>query len=262
MRAMSFAALPARSPCAAAAVACCDSTPMYTMARSGFLETVASPLVRMAGVMLEAASVADGEPVRTIGRLKAVMTAATTSEPATAMPTVTHEERICEPNVGAADEVTRKLRLGPRRGVEADVRHAPGAPVHPLPALQQLLVDEEAPDHPEVCVAPPKDLVHVHLGIEAARLKILHQPAQDHHALLALDRHREQPAGAIDEAAQHAVVGHDHDVTTRSSTSRAARGRGLGVRPVEGGQRRRVQARLRACDLVDLPSQRGIDRGA
>src|SRR5690242_17663448 len=114
------------------------------MARSGFLETVASPLVRMAGVMFEAASAADGEPVRTIGRLKAVTTAATTSEQATAKPTVAQENRICEPNVGVAAGVTRKLWLGPRRRVEADVRHAAGAPVHPLPALQQLLVDEEA----------------------------------------------------------------------------------------------------------------------
>src|SRR6266852_1275860 len=88
-RAISLPAFPARSLCAADAVEPSDSTPAETMARSGFLETIASPLVRIAGWIVEDDVDSDGEAVRTTGRLKAMTRAATITEQATAIPTGT-----------------------------------------------------------------------------------------------------------------------------------------------------------------------------
>src|SRR5437870_10445498 len=71
-RAINFEALPARSCCAAEAVFSLDSTPTYTIARSGFLDTVASPLVITPGLNVDVvATLAEGAVTRMVGRLTA-----------------------------------------------------------------------------------------------------------------------------------------------------------------------------------------------
>src|SRR5207245_1219948 len=60
-RAISFEALPARSCWAAEAVFSLDSTPTYTITRSGLLATIASPLVTTPGARVGVlATLADG----------------------------------------------------------------------------------------------------------------------------------------------------------------------------------------------------------
>src|ERR1700704_1996690 len=69
-RAISFEALPARSCWAAEAVFSLDSTPTYTIARSGFLATIASPLVTTPGEKVGVvATLADGAVTKMLGRL-------------------------------------------------------------------------------------------------------------------------------------------------------------------------------------------------
>src|SRR5712692_2895489 len=69
------AALPARSDCAAAALLCLDSTAADINARSGFLDTVASPLVNTPGSNVDVVEVADGEVTRREGCLLTASTA-------------------------------------------------------------------------------------------------------------------------------------------------------------------------------------------
>src|SRR5213592_255392 len=78
---MSLAALVARSVWAAAAVAARDSIPALSRARSGFLETVASPLARIAESIPDVV-VAHRTLTRTGARL-ATITNATATEQAT-----------------------------------------------------------------------------------------------------------------------------------------------------------------------------------
>src|SRR5216684_2359338 len=68
-REISPAAFPARSDCAAAALLCLDSTAADINARSGFLDTVASPLVITPGSNVDVVEVADGEVTRREGGL-------------------------------------------------------------------------------------------------------------------------------------------------------------------------------------------------
>src|SRR2546430_14385101 len=82
MRAISLAALPARSAWAADAVEAVDSIAAPTTARSGFLDTVPSPLVRIAGWIVEDAADNEGEAVKTTGRPKVMTSAATITEQA------------------------------------------------------------------------------------------------------------------------------------------------------------------------------------
>jgi len=65
-----------------------------TTARSGFLDTVPSPLVRIAGWIVEDAVDNEGEALKTIGRPKVMTSAATITEQATAMPSETKLTRI------------------------------------------------------------------------------------------------------------------------------------------------------------------------
>src|ERR1051326_1128821 len=83
MRAISLAALAARSRWALLAVEAEASIPAEMMARSGFLETVASPLARTALSGPPVALVADRTLTRIGGRL-ATMTAAIATETAIA----------------------------------------------------------------------------------------------------------------------------------------------------------------------------------
>src|SRR4029077_1913299 len=62
--------------------------------RSAFFDTVASPLVSIAGVIVDDTTVAEGDPLKMTGLLIRVKTAATTNEHATAMPTVMSGVRI------------------------------------------------------------------------------------------------------------------------------------------------------------------------
>src|SRR5579864_8094449 len=94
MRAISFPALAARSLCAAAAVLCCELMPADTVARSGFTDTVASPLVNTpvsAGVVD-----ADGELIKTVGLPEAITTATTAIEQASAAASGTRNQRRVE----------------------------------------------------------------------------------------------------------------------------------------------------------------------
>src|ERR1700730_14883505 len=71
-RAINFEALAARSCCAADAVVSLDWTPTYTISRSGFLDTIASPLVITQGEKVDGvARLADGAVTRMVGRLTA-----------------------------------------------------------------------------------------------------------------------------------------------------------------------------------------------
>src|SRR6266849_2556423 len=92
MRLISFAALAARSPCAPDAVLCSDWMPADATARSGFLVTIASPLVRIAGVMVEVD--ADGALSSNAGRLDAMTIAAIASAQLTAIATGTANFRM------------------------------------------------------------------------------------------------------------------------------------------------------------------------
>src|SRR6266571_1364178 len=65
-----------------------------TTARSGFLDTMPSPLVRIAGSMVEDDVDSDGEPVKTTGRPKVMTSAAMITEQVTAIPSVTRLTRI------------------------------------------------------------------------------------------------------------------------------------------------------------------------
>src|SRR5438552_5665636 len=76
-----LASLAGRSLCAGAAVLPRDSIPAFSRARSGFLDTVASPLARIAESIPEAV-VADRTLTRTGARLTTI-TAATATEQAT-----------------------------------------------------------------------------------------------------------------------------------------------------------------------------------
>ena len=91
MRPTSFAVLAARSPWAPAAVLCWDWMPALTIARSGFLETVASPVVRMP------VSIVDDDVVAALtnkaGRLAATTIAATASVETMAKPIETATTR-------------------------------------------------------------------------------------------------------------------------------------------------------------------------
>src|SRR5258708_21830317 len=108
MRLISFAALRERSAWSAEAVGCWESMPAPITARSGFFDTMASPLVRIAGVMVVFAVTADGELVSTTGRPNVTTIAATTTEQVTATPSGTIMLRTCEPNVARARRVTRE----------------------------------------------------------------------------------------------------------------------------------------------------------
>src|SRR5712692_11203182 len=68
-RAINLLALVARSCCAADAVFCLESTPTEITARSGFLETIASPLVITPGSNVAVVDEADGAASSIVGRL-------------------------------------------------------------------------------------------------------------------------------------------------------------------------------------------------
>src|SRR5690348_2564660 len=201
MRAMSLAAREARSLCAAAAVLCSVPMPAERIARSAFFDTVASPLVRIAGVIVDDTTVAEGDPVRTTGRLIRVKTAATTSEHATAMPTVMSGVRIWQTQRRSPRwrNARASLLAGPAGRIQADVRHGTGAPVVAVPPLHQLFIDEVAAQRPEVRVPAGDDAVHLGLGVDTARLEVLDQPAQHDQSLLVLHRNGRQPSRPVDE---------------------------------------------------------------
>src|SRR5260370_7758352 len=70
-RAISPAAFPARSDCAADALDCLDSTATEINARSGFLDTIASPLVITPGSNVDVVEEAEGAATRIEGLLTA-----------------------------------------------------------------------------------------------------------------------------------------------------------------------------------------------
>src|SRR5260370_23448374 len=70
-RAISPAAFPARSGCAADGVDCLDSTAAEIRARSGFLDTIASPLVITPGSNVDVVEDAEGAATRIEGLLTA-----------------------------------------------------------------------------------------------------------------------------------------------------------------------------------------------
>src|SRR2546425_6333064 len=70
-RAISPAAFPARSDCAADALDCLDSTATEIRARSGFLDTIASPLVITPGSKVDVVEDAEGAATRIGGLLTA-----------------------------------------------------------------------------------------------------------------------------------------------------------------------------------------------
>src|SRR5260370_38239647 len=70
-RAISLPALLARSCCAAVAVACCDWQPTDISGRAGFLDTIASPLVKITGAMGDVAEEADRPASRKVRLLTA-----------------------------------------------------------------------------------------------------------------------------------------------------------------------------------------------
>ena len=110
----------------------------------------------------------------------------------------------------------------------AHVRHAAGAPVDAALSLHKLFVDEVAPQGGEVGVPAADDAVHVRLGVEAAGLEVLDEPAQDSHALLVLDGDRDQPSGDVDEVLEHAAIEVDSFAFhPRLSTLMFVRGRGM-----------------------------------
>src|SRR4029077_6248936 len=78
-RAISPAALPARSDWAADALLCFDSTAAEITARSGFLDTVASPVVITPGSNVDVVDVAEGEGSRIEGGLLTARTASVAS---------------------------------------------------------------------------------------------------------------------------------------------------------------------------------------
>src|SRR5258708_21831096 len=86
------------------------------------------------------------------------------------------------------------------------VGHRAGAPVDAAPSLHQLLIDQVAAECREVGVAPRDDLVDLRLGVAAAGLEILGEPAQDGHPLLVLRRNAQQAIGRIDEVLPDASV--------------------------------------------------------
>ena len=65
-----------------------------TTARSGFFDTIPSPLVRTAGWLVEDDVDSDGELVKTTGRPKVITSAATITEQVTAIPSGTRLTRI------------------------------------------------------------------------------------------------------------------------------------------------------------------------
>src|SRR5258708_5832866 len=86
------------------------------------------------------------------------------------------------------------------------VGHRAGAPVDAAPSLHQLLIDQVAAECREVGVAPRDDLVDLRLGVAAARLEILGEPAQDGHPLLVLPRNAQQAIVRIEEVPPAASV--------------------------------------------------------
>src|SRR6266566_1150885 len=125
IRAIKLAALPARSACAADAVEPLDSMAASTTARSGFRDTIASPLVRIAGAIVEVDVDSVGVLVRTIGRPNVTTSAATTTEQAAAMPSDTRLIRISPPNAPAEPEVTH-TRCDVRSGLDQRCKAAVG----------------------------------------------------------------------------------------------------------------------------------------
>src|SRR5690242_6835364 len=106
MRAISLPALVLRSDCAAEAVAAWASTPAPTIARSGFFETVASPLVRVPCAIVVVV-VAEGDVRTSEGRFEATMMAATASAHAATIPIGARKGRICRQNDAPPSRVTR-----------------------------------------------------------------------------------------------------------------------------------------------------------
>src|SRR5260370_9415696 len=78
-RAISPAAFPARSDCAADALDCLESTATEINARSGFLDTIASPLVMTPGSNVDVVEDAEGAPIRIEGLLTASTASAAVS---------------------------------------------------------------------------------------------------------------------------------------------------------------------------------------
>src|SRR5216683_1658609 len=126
MRAISFAALLARSAWAAEAVGCWESMPAPITARSGFFDTMASPLVRIAGVMVVFALPAERDDDR---RHDHGAGDRDTERDDHVAHLRTQRRAVAQGNEGGAISIR-----GPGRRVPADVRHRAGPPVHAAPA--------------------------------------------------------------------------------------------------------------------------------
>src|SRR5579864_1194479 len=115
IRAISLSALAARSLWAAAAVLCCDSTPALTVARSGFTDTVAWPVARTAGWMLEGAVASEGDVTRMVdeGRFDAETIAATVTAQSAATAT---GSRIWRKDEGISEPPLQRQRVPAGRG--------------------------------------------------------------------------------------------------------------------------------------------------
>src|ERR1700720_2831807 len=112
-RAIKPNALPVRSDCAAEAVLCLDSTAAEISARSGFLETVASPLVITAGSNVDVVEVAEG----VVTRMEGLLTATTATVAASAHRVAAAAENTTVRTVGCILQTSCRANAASRHRV-------------------------------------------------------------------------------------------------------------------------------------------------
>src|ERR1700687_421974 len=112
-RAISPAALPARSDCAAEALLCLDSTAAEISARSGCLDTVPSPLVIIPGSNVDVVEVAEG----VVTRMEGLLTARTASVAASAQRAAAAAETTTVRIVECILQTSCRANAASRRGV-------------------------------------------------------------------------------------------------------------------------------------------------
>ena len=112
----------------------------------------------------------------------------------------------------------------------------------------------------EIRMAPRDHAIHLGLGVDAARLKVLHQPAKHDQPFLALDGDACQAARHVNEVLEHAIVRHHQNSKLRRSSARVVPGIGRPqVRKVERRPRGVVRALSGASGARHLGSQRFVD---
>src|SRR5258708_2103851 len=188
-------------------------------ATSGFFETVASPEATTPNATAPFDVDADGDAMITEGRAASTTEAtakAHTVATATGMRTsrsapgrfwrMSMRRKRQVPPRGNAVGSSPPLFSRPVRRIPPNIGHAAGTPVHAPAALHELFVDEIAPKGSEVRVTAPDDPVHIRLGVQDARLEILHEPAQDGQFLPVLNWDSSEPAGRDERLEDSSVV--------------------------------------------------------